>query len=98
MSHPIARFTQTPVVDADAKRVGTVIGTELSENTRELRRLLISLDPDIQERSRLDQESIWLDVEQVQAIRRSELQLARPIHALLDDPTDAVTAIAPDGD
>lgn len=86
MSSPIARFTKTPVIDADQERVGIVIGTELSENTREPRRLLIHLDPSVQERTPLQEPSLWLNFEQVQAIRRSELQLSRAIQDVIEDP------------
>lgn len=85
MSSPIARFTKTPVIDADQERVGTVIGTELSENTREPRRILIHLDPSVQERAPLEEPSLWLNFEQVQAIRRSELKLSRVIQDVLED-------------
>ncbi len=84
MSSP-ARFKQTPVIDADDERIGTVIGTELSENTREPRNLLISLEPSIKNLTPLDQDSLWLSFEQVQAIRRSELQLSRSLQDLIED-------------
>lgn len=77
------------VLDANRDQVGTVIGSELSDGTREPTALLVSLDPDLQTNLEADEANLWLPFETVRSIRRGEVELSEGIHQLLDGAPEA---------
>lgn len=79
-----ARFNARVVLDANHEQIGTVIGSELSDGTREPTSILVELDQQTRETLGIDEETLWLDYERVREIRRGELTLGDPMHQLVE--------------
>lgn len=81
MASPSSRFNTKRVLDADGRPLGTVIGSELSERTREPTSILVQLREDVRERLGTDREAVWLPCAGIRAIRRGEVTLGRSLEA-----------------
>jgi sporulation protein YlmC with PRC-barrel domain len=71
------------VVDADRQPVGRVVGSELTENTREPSHLLIEPSPDLQEAVG-EERGLWVDFERIASIRRDGLVVDATIQDLVE--------------
>lgn len=78
-----ARFNSRIVLDANHEQIGTVIGSELSDGTREPTSILVELDQQTREMLGVDDETLWIDYDRVREIRRGELTLGEPMQDLV---------------
>lgn len=85
------RFDLKAVLDSNRETVGTVIGSELSDGTREPTSLLIALTPELREEIGDGDATLWLPFARVRSIRRDEVELGDAILDLLKDETSTFT-------
>lgn len=77
------RLDATSVLDANREPIGRLIGSELSDKTREPTSLLVELDPKLHPELGPDPQAMWLPFESVRSIRRGEMELADDVQNLL---------------
>lgn len=76
-------FRSKDVFDENDETVGTIVGSELSSETREPTSLLVELDPDLQERFNAEDDTLWISCDDVRSIRREGLQIDEAVSRLL---------------